>query len=53
MQITLIDTTYIFVAVLIYCQVYRTERASSDLLLNNILVDTMFGNSIILTCYIF
>lgn len=40
---------HIFLSVLIYRKVYRAERAATNLLLYQVLIDTMLGGTIIFT----
>lgn len=43
---------YVFLAVLIDSQMHRTKRASANFLLDNILIDTMYGSPIVFAVHI-
>jgi hypothetical protein len=45
--------SYIFVAILVHCKMYSSKRPSSDLLFDNVLIDSVLGCAVISTRYIF
>ena len=46
------NKTYVFLTILINCEVDCTKRPSSNLLLNDILINTVLGSAVVFTGYV-